>query len=427
MKKTVFLVVVLFLVLLFSANCFSQFVLVGEFRPRTEFRHGYKSLASKGSDPAFFTSQRTRLAAGFNSKIVRTGLNIQDIRTWGSTAQLNLTDNHLFIHEAWAEVKLNDFVSVKLGRQELVYDDQRIFGNVGWTQQGRSHDLALCKINYEESINIHFGIAYNQEKEQLNTNFYSVNNYKSMQYLWMGTSTSDMSASFLFLNNGVQYLKQPSGEQAINYSQTTGTFARYNSGSVAVEGSAYYQFGKDVSENKIRAYQVRVQAKYNSESIPLLPLIGLEVLSGTHENDQLSPTFNKNKSFTPFYGTNHKFNGHMDYFFVGNHSNSVGLIDIHAGSGFRMDKYSGNLLIHQFMAHALLNDPANPTTTAGRNLGTEVDLSFGYAFAEYVNISLGYSHMFVSESMEILKGGDKNALQNWAWVMITVTPEFLSF
>ena len=37
----------------------------------------------------------------------------------------------------------------------------------------------------------------------------------------------------------------------------------------------------------------------------------------------------ENKAFTPFYGTNHKFNGFMDYFHVGNHANSVGLIDIY--------------------------------------------------------------------------------------------------
>ena len=35
--------------------------------------------------------------------------------------------------------------------------------------------------------------------------------------------------------------------------------------------------------------------------------------------------YKENNSFTPFYGTNHKFNGHMDYFYVGNHIGNVGL------------------------------------------------------------------------------------------------------
>ncbi len=116
----------------------------------------------------------------------------------------------------------------------------------------------------------------------------------------------------------------------------------------------------------------------------------------------------------------------MDYFYVGNHGNSVGLIDIHAGSGIKVNKISGNVLLHQFLSHALLNDPLVANETAGRNLGTEVDLSLDYAFTEYVNISIGYSQMFAAASMEILKGGDKNALNNWAWLMISVTPEFFN-
>ncbi len=35
-------------------------------------------------------------------------------------------------------------------------------------------------------------------------------------------------------------------------------------------------------------------------------------------------------AFTPLYGTNHKFNGWMDYFYVGNHGSSIGLQDINA-------------------------------------------------------------------------------------------------
>jgi hypothetical protein len=41
---------------------------------------------------------------------------------------------------------------------------------------------------------------------------------------------------------------------------------------------------------------------------------GFELLSGT---DLQEP--DKNSAFTPWFGTNHRFNGHMDYFYVGNH------------------------------------------------------------------------------------------------------------
>jgi hypothetical protein len=36
--------------------------------------------------------------------------------------------------------RLTEAFSMKLGRQEVIYDNSRIFGNVDWAQQGRSHD-----------------------------------------------------------------------------------------------------------------------------------------------------------------------------------------------------------------------------------------------------------------------------------------------
>lgn len=43
---------------------------------------------------------------------------------------------------------------------------------------------------------------------------------------------------------------------------------------------------------------------------------GIEIISG---NSQTDPS-TKKEAFNPFYGTNHKFNGFMDYFYVGSHT-----------------------------------------------------------------------------------------------------------
>jgi len=40
-------------------------------------------------------------------------------------------------------------------------------------------------------------------------------------------------------------------------------------------------------------------------------------------------------------------------------------------------------------------------------------------------IVFGYSQMFGTESLQILKGGPKRAFNNWTYVMISVTPKFL--
>jgi len=152
---------------------------------RPEYRRGYKSLTSSDQDPAFFISQRTRVKLHYGAEKFSFFIGLQDVRTWGSTSQLNISDGFLSVHEAWGEVHISDQFNLKVGRQELAYDDHRILGSVNWAQQGRSHDLVLLK--YEKNrFKWHTALAFNQNPEQLTTTFYSIsNNYKTMQFIWL--------------------------------------------------------------------------------------------------------------------------------------------------------------------------------------------------------------------------------------------------
>ena len=110
-----------------SLNATAQFSLSGQVRPRTEYRHGFRTLPQTDQDAAVFTDQRTRITAGYKAKGFETFIQIQDLRTWGATSQLNTTDPFLSMHQAWGKAYLNDKWSLKLGRQEINLDDQRIF------------------------------------------------------------------------------------------------------------------------------------------------------------------------------------------------------------------------------------------------------------------------------------------------------------
>lgn len=143
LKYAVFLTAVIII----AQTSNAQFMLSGELRPRTEFSHGYKTLAFENQDWSTISTQRSRLNFVFKNEFLRTKLVLQDVRQWGSQPQLVTNEDYATsIHEAWAEVFFAPGFSLQAGRQELNYDDQRIFGNVGWTQQGRSHDIALLKI-----------------------------------------------------------------------------------------------------------------------------------------------------------------------------------------------------------------------------------------------------------------------------------------
>lgn len=159
----------------------AQFSLTGQLRTRTELRNGLGNLVAKGAKSAAFTSQRTRLTFGYKWDRVTFGASVQDIRVWGADASSisNADGAKLFLHEGWAEVMLAnkadttlkfkalDQLSIKLGRQELIYDDVRLIGNLDWLQQARRHDMALLKAVHH-GWQVDLGYAFGQNTDAFN-------------------------------------------------------------------------------------------------------------------------------------------------------------------------------------------------------------------------------------------------------------------
>lgn len=387
-----------------------QFSLSGEFRPRTEYSHGYGTLAAEDQDPSLFTSQRTRLNFDYKMDLLKVGLVLQDVRIWGNQAQqVSNEDFATSVHQAWAEMNLSKSLTLKVGRQELAYDDNRIFGQGGWNQQGRSHDLALFK--YTGKVNAHFGIAHLENTNRKDNLYDGPDAYKDLQFLWINRKTANFNFSLLLLNNGKPMMVGT--EQKSKYSQTFGTHVEVPVDKVAFAGNLYFQIGEDGANKSLNAYNLMAEATYQVSEKSQFQ-VGYEILSGSDYNQT-----EKNNSFTPLYGTNHKFNGFMDYFYVGNHLNNVGLSDGYVKFATSKNKTAFNADVHFFSSAAKIS------ATADNYLGTELDLTLTQTLNPATKISFGYSQMFATESLEILKGGSKGAFNNWAYVMISVTPKFI--
>jgi len=417
----------------------------GEIRPRAEFRNGYKLLPSTDAKAAFAISQRTRFNAFYGSKLFKAYISMQDVRVWGDVKQLdNGAYNKFAIHQAWGEFFFNENFSLKLGRQELVYDDSRILGNVGWAQQARAHDLGLFK--YEKSnLKVHFGLAFNQKKEVLfGTEYDGMANYKAMQFLWLHTKIGEAGLSFLFLNNGMENItgrdsitQKPKEYQTL-YTQTIGARFTPKLGPVDLAAAMYYQMGKvDVDTNSLSAMYFALAATFKASKDFGLTA-GFEYLSGTSAKDKYENP-DKYKSFLPLYGTNHKFNGHMDYFYVGNHVGNVGLIDIYATAKLKFGKWSLFATPHYFMAAADVYKPKTTTKsefpvdsyeTMSKGLGFELDMGLAYVPQKNMKFVFGLSEMFGTETLAyVSKSQYTNSDQyssngTWAYVMFVFKPNF---
>lgn len=419
MNRKVILVLTLMLVFGFE-NIKAQLTISGEVRPRGEYRHGFKKLVGKDHDAAVFVEQRSRINFTYEYEKYRLGVSIQDVRVWGDVKQANTTDlNKSAIHEAWGEILFSDKVALKLGRQELVYDDGRILSNSNWASQARSHDLALLKLKFNENSKLHFGLALNNESAGLAKPAYSLDSYKNMQFAWFNHRIDKLQFSLILMNVGIEKTKPApnQNETEVRYNQTFGTHIKYNPGSFFINGSAYGQSGKSPDGRDLSAFMFDINGGV-AVADALKLVVGFQMLSGTDTNDGKT-----NKSFSPFYGAKHKFHGTMDYFYRGNHFNSVGLTDINGGLKYSKNKFSFDAIVHAFMTAA---DYYTGDKKENSFLGTEIDLSCGYKLSKGLVIKAGYSQMIATETMELLKGGDKSELQNWAWAMVVFKPKWSS-
>jgi hypothetical protein len=389
-----------------------------QIRPRFEYRNGYKSLLLEGQEGTSQISQRSRLNFNYKQDELTVKLTLQNTRTWGDVATTALNDkNGVAVFEAWAQYNLTEKWSARMGRQVLSYDNQRIMGEMDWAQQGQSHDALMVSF-HPKNHQLDMGIAYNSTAENNVQTPYTVNSYKAMQYAWYHTTVSDLGISFLVLNTGYEYAN-PDAKLLVDYKQTFGTYLTYKTKKIDTNLSLYGQTGKS-NDLQVSAYNAAINFGYNITD-SFKAGLGYEFLSGKDTNDGSKVI----KSFNPIFGTNHAFNGYMDYFYVGNHLNNVGLQDAFLKLNYNVNKWQFALIPHVFLAAADVVTPLNEKLDS--YLGTEIDATFGYTFKKEIVVTGGYSQMFGSKTMEFIKNGDADHTNNWAWLMISVNPRIFNW
>jgi hypothetical protein len=427
MKK--FVITISFFFCLISVG-YGQFTTEGQYLLRPEFRNGYNKLIDQNDMPVTFIAHRFRIESKYQFDNIELYLSLQDIRTWGSTATTKLTDNYFSAYEAYVKINLNEHWKLKLGRQELNYDNVRFLGNLDWALQGRSHDFALAQYKKGNS-KLDFGGGYNQNATTLAFEHYSVKgNFKTAQFARYENKFKNINYALFFWNNGLEQIKSDSAgnfiEKKIRFSPTLGlSKLEYKIKNTTLSAFYYYQGGRDIQNKRMEAFDANFQVSsillQNKETgSKVIVTIGGETLSGTSNLDNNS----LNRSFSPLYGTNHPHNGYMDLFYVGGaHENSVGLHDVYIRFKYEPKKnlfFSVN--VHRFTAYADVYD-VSTEAKLNKNLGKEIDVTFGYVISKSLSLQGGYSHFFAENTFVYLQNlNNANPTQNWAYLMLIVRP-----
>ncbi|RFS18107.1 alginate export family protein [Emticicia sp. C21] len=469
----------LFFFVFFAGVSYSQFSLTGQLRTRTEIRDGLGNLALIGSKPAAFTSQRTRLTFGYKWDRVNLGVSVQDIRVWGQDASSisNSDGARLAVHEAWAEIVLANAadtsfkfkalqnLSLKIGRQELVYDDVRLLGNLDWLQQGRRFDAALLKAQHKGwALDLGGGFNQNSDAFGANGTYYVGGNvpasalsnkgvslaiptgflptatkggspallnavstngqnqmFKSFQMAYLARKFQQTRLSVLFFKDDFSKFRIDSiGNATSGYIygrryDVTGVNSRLTYGAMLTGTNSlsklhkvqwqlfgYLQSGKDRDGLAIKgAYHYGGNFMIQRGALSFGP--GYEVLSG---NDGFKLKAGETRRFDPLYGTPHKHWGYMDYFYVGTGSPAGGLQDAFFKFKHVNKRLTSTLDIHYFaLAAATPNKTSDAPTGAKVSpmLGLEYDLVLNYTLNKFTNIEAGYALMQGSNSLEYVK------------------------
>ena len=90
--------------------------------------------------------------------------------------------------------------------------------------------------------------------------------------------------------------------------------------------------------------------------------------------------------------TNHRFNGYMDYFYLGNHTTSGGLLDTHLNANVLIGEES------TITASILNIFGSEELPSEEKDLETKLDLIFSHKFKEFYGAA-GYSQMFTPDGM----------------------------
>ncbi|MEG0038766.1 MULTISPECIES: alginate export family protein [Bacteroides] len=406
-----------------AQNGQNTFTIDTQLRSRAEYRNGALSPRSEGDHPAFFINNRARFSLGYQRERLQMKLSAQHVGVWGQDPQID-RNGRFALNEAWAKIDLGKGLFAQLGRQPLVYDDERLLGSLDWNVAGRFHDA--LKLGYKrEQHQVHLVLAFNQNDEKVKETYYAVGGqpYKTMQTLWYnGQYGTHLNASILFMNIGLETgepgtdTKKQRGKTT--YMQTAGTYITYTSGKWLLSGSGYYQFGKKrvgrIDEPRtVSAYMLGLKADYEINRQWSVSLLS-DYLSGDPDSEKVT-------TFDPLYGTHHKFYGGMDYFYASAYNK--GLWDKQLGLTFRPKaSLVCSLNYHHF---STTYDVKAVDRSEGRSIGSEIDLQTDYTIAKDVKITLGYSIMLGTKYMDAIKGGNHNAWQDWGWLSININPRIL--
>ncbi|MCH7975834.1 MAG: alginate export family protein [Bacteroidetes bacterium] len=204
---------------------------------------------------------------------------------------------------------LNRPFSLRLGRMELAYGNQRIIGAVGWHNIGRSFDGALVSFTRK---NIRLDAFSAKEVESQSPGNADDKDFRGV---WLASNNWVIPGLVNQTKVDAYFLNQYQNNGTVLNRSTAGIFSKGIYGFVGgitltQEIDFALQLGTQQDTVSISASLIGVRMGLTLGKAPFKPSIGFgfDRVSG---DDTSTTTY---EAFNTLYATNHKFYGFMDYF-----------------------------------------------------------------------------------------------------------------
>jgi len=458
------------MLMLIAGGVNAQFNISGEFRMRGEFRDGYLSLRDSSRTPYPTLLGRVRLLFDYKTEKITTRFSLYDAFVFGQNyySSDTITKNTVNVYEAWFKYNFTKTFAIKLGRMEVVYDDERLFGSSNWSMWGATHDIVIAQVEAPGITNrtdLAFAIN-NVAPSPIYLNSYNMrNNYKYMTYLYEQKKFFNETLTISLI--GVMDAFQKYSKSTVTGYDTlfvrdandsiigtttipiTGTkdfpdilYARGTVGAGALLTlkkwgfflNGFYQFGHIRDGRKLSSNFYTAWVSY--QVVKALKLqVGYEHLSGNNYSN-MTGMKTQVKGFSTLYGTSHRGYGYMDMFNSLVKDNlSPGLNDLYLRANIIFtDKMSLEATYRWFsLPYGYLSTKPSesnplPYTEVKKSLGSEIDLMYIYRPIPNLEFNAAYCFFLQSETMEVYTGiqPGKSKFAQYAYLMITYKPNFFS-
>jgi hypothetical protein len=395
-----------------------NWTIFGQVRPRLEVRNGYRTLPRDDADDGvLFISQRSRLGIGYSSdpRLSFTVI-VQDIRTWGDERNTtsDYTADNFDLFRGFIDLKPDSLWSLRIGRQGISYDEERVLGEGDWSQQGRSHDAIRVMWNNGRYA-AHLGWAHHEQGEPVRHSPYTnVTNYQDLAFVWLQSRSQSGSVSLLAVYDDHELFGSVSIPGIPTRRWTVGGYFERRSGETHGRAELYWQTGTrqtSFAEADISAYMFGLEVDRDFGKTNAM--LWYDYLSGDDR-----PLDDEMKVFDPPYSTGHRFYGWADYFLnIPVDTYGHGLQDIALKIKTPLNGAS-ILAIH--LHYFLLAEPYETFDGDAKSaLGFEADLMATIPLMKNARLQAGYSFVNPTEFAKSLTGGDSPG--HWFWTALDVS------